>query len=95
MKYFGTQEPIPVDRLWDTACCRCGAPCQCQWAICANNKQFFPLCIDCDIALNRLILCFLNVDDPDSFIEDYREKLINEGLLDAQLGEENSAACHQ
>lgn len=81
MNYLGTPEPIPLDELWDVPCIRCGSPSQCQWAVCANDGNHLPLCLDCDIALNRLVLCFLNIE-PDRFIEDYCEKLTSKGLMD-------------
>jgi NAD-dependent SIR2 family protein deacetylase len=89
MNYLGTAEPIAVEEIWETPCVRCGAHSQCQWAICANNGNHLPLCIDCDIALNRLILMFLNVE-PDDFIADYREKLISKGLMDGCAGENST-----
>lgn len=94
MNYLGTVEPIPVDEIWDVPCIRCGHPSQCQWAVCANDKRFLPLCIECDIALNRLVMMFLNFDDPDEFIADYRAKLISEGTLDGPDGEEIASASH-
>lgn len=89
MNYLGAAEPIPVEDIWELGCMRCGAPSQCQWAICANNGNHLPLCIDCDIALNRLILMFMNVE-PEDFITDYRGKLISKGLMDGGIGENST-----
>jgi NAD-dependent SIR2 family protein deacetylase len=86
MNYLGATEPIELDALWGTACVRCGAPSQCQWAICANDGRYLPLCLDCDIALNRVVLAFLNVE-PEEFIEDYCAKLTSKGLMDGCDGE--------
>lgn len=49
-------------------CCRCGAPSFHQWQICADNNQWRGLCIPCDVALNKLVLRFMN-------FRDWREKL--------------------
>jgi NAD-dependent SIR2 family protein deacetylase len=90
MNYLGTVEPIPVEEIWDVPCVRCGANSQCQWAICANEGRYLPLCLECDVALNRLILTFLNVE-PDEFIADYCEKLTSKGLMDGCDGEDSTA----
>lgn len=37
-------------------CVRCASPALFQWQVCADNRIFRPLCLDCDIALNRLVL---------------------------------------
>lgn len=37
-------------------CVRCGASAVHQWNICAEGNNFRPLCIACDVALNRLVL---------------------------------------
>ncbi len=44
---------IGVRRL---PCVRCGKKSHCQWNICADNRLFRPICRDCDIALNELVL---------------------------------------
>lgn len=75
-------EPIPLKDLWDIPCVRCGQPSQCQWSVCANNGQYVPMCIDCDIALNHLVLTFLNFDDPDTLVNEYTAKLVANGLMD-------------
>jgi hypothetical protein len=44
-------------------CARCGKPSRFQWNVCADNvngrPQFRGLCVDCDIALNRLAMRFV------------------------------------
>ena len=37
-------------------CVRCGGPGAQQWQICADNNQYRVLCLECDIALNKLVL---------------------------------------
>lgn len=83
MNYIGTKEPLPVEDLWDHhPCVRCDAPSQCQWMICANDRNFVPLCIDCDIELNFLVLSFLGFVNPQSYIDAYKAKLKEDGLLE-------------
>ncbi len=44
-------------------CFRCGGQAVHQWNICADNSatgkpQFRPMCLECDIALNHLVLAW-------------------------------------
>lgn len=32
-----------------------------QWNCCANDNRWVPICIECDIALNRLALRFMKI----------------------------------
>lgn len=41
-------------------CIRCGGKASAQWQICSDNNIYRPVCTDCDAALNRLVLAFLN-----------------------------------
>lgn len=49
-------------------CSRCDAPSYADWQVCADGRQRRTLCVDCDIALNTLVLKW--VGDPD-----WREKI--------------------
>ena len=75
-------EPIPLDQLWDIPCVHCGANSQCQWVVCANGPDFIPMCIDCDIALNHLILSFLKFENCEDLMKQYKESLVARGLMD-------------
>ena len=46
---------IGVRRL---KCVRCGAKAEHQWNICSDHS-YRPICIDCDVALNRLVLAWI------------------------------------
>jgi len=41
-------------------CVRCGKPASRQWNACADG-QYRPICTDCDILLNRLVLQFMRI----------------------------------
>lgn len=43
-------------------CVRCGGKAVHQWQVCADGNVFRPLCLPCDIELNRLVLEWAN--DP-------------------------------
>lgn len=40
-------------------CMKCGKPAVHQWSACAVNHKHMPICLDCDIELNRLALTFI------------------------------------
>lgn len=44
-------------------CFRCGNNAHAQWQICADGNQYRPICVMCDIDLNRLVLEFMR--DPE------------------------------
>jgi len=42
-------------------CQRCGKPSKHQWQICATGNQWSGVCVECDIALNKLVLEFMGL----------------------------------
>ena len=61
------KEPYTAIGITRVPCVRCGAPSVHQWQVCADSRVFRSLCLDCDIALNKLVLQWAN--DPN-----WREK---------------------
>lgn len=45
-------------------CFRCGAPARFQWQVCSDGRQYRPICRECDIALNLLVLEWMGFE-PD------------------------------
>ena len=56
-------------------CFRCNKQAKQQWQICADGNQFRPICNDCDIALNRLVLEFMGFKKSKSLINKYKKTL--------------------
>jgi hypothetical protein len=54
-------------------CFRCGKKASQQWQICSDDNQYRPICWDCDMKLNEMVLKFMG-------FEDYRDKLFNYSL---------------
>ena len=50
-------------------CVRCGEQAAFQWQCCSDNNTWRPICLGCDIALNELVLKWMN--DPD-----WKDKMI-------------------
>lgn len=57
-------EPYTARGILRVPCVRCSKPALHQWQVCADRRYFRALCLDCDIALNRLVLEWAN--DPDA-----------------------------
>ncbi len=59
---------IGIKRL---KCVRCGNKASQQWQICSDDNTFRPICDECDIKLNELVLDFMNFKDKSEKIEKY------------------------
>ena len=70
----GRKEPytdIGVRRL---PCVRCEQPARLQWNACADDNLWRPLCLDCDVALNRLVLRWMNDHEADAKADKYESE---------------------
>lgn len=75
---------IGIKRL---RCFRCGQPARTQWQICADGRQYRPLCISCDISLNRATLAYMGFSDAEimSKMDAYESKLLKlYGMMDTR-----------
>lgn len=63
-KRYGRREPYTEAGIRRLPCYRCGQRAQFQWSICADGNLQRPLCLDCDVALNRLVLAWAG--DPEA-----------------------------
>lgn len=50
------REPYTAIGIRRLRCVRCGGQAVHQWQVCADGNNRRPLCLDCDIALNKLVL---------------------------------------
>lgn len=53
-------------------CARCGAPSVHQWQICSDGNQYRGLCLECDIAMNEVVLRFIGFKNWRSKLKQYR-----------------------
>lgn len=65
------RKPYTVLAIKRLCCIRCGAQARFQWQICSDGNNYRPFCIDCDIALNRLVLAFVNHPDAQRLGDGY------------------------
>ena len=57
-------------------CFRCGVkPSVHQWQVCADGNVFRPLCQECDIALNRLVLEWMKFPNADVLMNKYIQEV--------------------
>ena len=61
-------------------CIRCGKQAATQWQICSDGNQYRPICIECDIALNKTVLEFFKFPNADKLIKDYELKIREESV---------------
>ena len=72
-------KPYTATGIKRMKCFRCGAQACHQWNICADNSatgkaQFRPMCLECDIALNCLILGWAGFPNARAMAKAYEKK---------------------
>lgn len=74
MKKLGKKKPYTEDEIRSKPCFRCGQPSYFQWNICVDGK-YHPVCKECDIALNEVVLNFMGFKNKDELLEKYRNRV--------------------
>lgn len=74
MERSGRKEPYTEAGVRRLRCVRCGAGARFQWNACSDGNLWRPLCLDCDISVNRLVLEFMRDPDVDKKIDAYEKK---------------------
>ena len=73
-------EPYTVAGIARVECSRlgCDRPAHANWNICAdkvgNRTRYRPICVECDIDLNRLAMRFMFGDTREDDLDRYAEK---------------------
>lgn len=57
-------------------CVRCGNTAEHTWQICADGNLHRPLCLECDVALNALVLAWVGDPDAAAKMAAYRERVL-------------------
>lgn len=70
----GRRKPYTSIGIGRLPCFRCGEKADQQWQICADNNLHRPVCVDCDIALNKLVLQFMGFENITELMKKYRER---------------------
>lgn len=58
-------------------CKRCGEPSLHQWQICATGNQWCGVCLECDIALNKMVIKFMGLPKKLGFIYAAQKRVLN------------------
>jgi len=66
-------KPYTESGIKRVKCIRCGNPGHATWSICADLGLYRPLCKECDIALNRLVLEWAGHPDTEALMKKYEE----------------------
>jgi hypothetical protein len=70
-KQHGRKKPYTAEGIKRLPCFRCGRPATQQWSICADGNLHHPVCVECDIILNKLVLWFMRVPDWSAKLDKY------------------------
>jgi len=62
---------IGIRRL---GCIRCGKPADCQWQICADGNNYRPLCSQCDVKINAMVLRWMKHPHAELIARIYLQK---------------------
>ena len=65
------KKPYTTTGIRRKKCFRCKNRAIHQWQICSDQNQYRPICLDCDIALNELVLKWMGFDDWERKLESY------------------------
>ena len=72
----GRKRPYTAIGIKRCKCVRCGKPAHAAWQVCADERLYRPLCIECDIALNEMVLKWVGFPDWEENMRKYKENLI-------------------
>ena len=73
-KRHGRRTPYTATGIRRVPCFRCGKPAEHQWQACADDNLYRPLCLDCDIALNEMVLKWMDFPDWEEKIARYKQE---------------------
>lgn len=74
MKWGKRKQPYTEAGIKRLRCIRCNNKADSQWQICADGNNYRPLCMKCDIDLNRMVLLWAKHPRAYSLIWDYAAK---------------------
>jgi hypothetical protein len=78
------KNPYTQEGIKRMRCFRCDSPARFQWQICSDKNQYRPICDECDIALNELVLKFMGFANWRDLIDRYRKKMEKQDVQDTQ-----------
>jgi len=73
----GRKQPYTEIGTRRLPCVRCGEKAEHQWNVCSDLNLWRPICLKCDVALNRLVLEWMGDPDVESKMAAYEAKVYN------------------
>jgi hypothetical protein len=67
-------KPYTVIGIKRKKCVRCGKQALHQWNICSLGKGYWPICLECDIELNLVVLKWFDWPNKKELIKRYKER---------------------
>lgn len=58
-------------------CFRCGNKASQQWGVCALGNKWIPICNECDVSLNYIVLEFMKVPKIHTIMTQYMKKRLD------------------
>jgi len=71
----GRKKPYTVGEIHELKCIRCGKQANQQWQVCADGNTYRPLCIQCDVELNDMVLKWASIPNAKAKMKKYRVKM--------------------
>ena len=72
IKYHGRREPYTEIGIRRLKCFRCKTnTASQQWQICANKNLYLPICDECDVKLNRMVIDFMRFPNGHEIFNEY------------------------
>jgi len=71
-------QPYTATGIKRLVCIRCHGPAVHQWQICSDGNNYRPICLPCDIALNKLVLQWFGHPNAAEALSAYRIKATRE-----------------
>lgn len=75
LRFVGSKKPRTNEQMAKMHCQKCGAkPAVHQWSSCANGNRHVAVCLDCDWAVNELLLAFMGIKQRAQLMAAYRRR---------------------
>ncbi len=71
MRRHGRKKPYTPAGIKRLLCARCGKPAMHQWQICSDGNIWRPVCKECDILLNDMVLEFMRGPEREEKLQRY------------------------
>ena len=73
--FIGRKKPYTSLGIVRMKCARCRKKARYQWNCCANNNNQVPMCPQCDLEINRLVMLFFRHPHADELLEIYKKEV--------------------